>query len=99
MCQNPFAGQATQLIAEARNAVPAKPVGADSNAWIEAAEACVVSRIGQLRIYGGLPKYRAPIAANELRQRLQDILRLWADGCIYAVDEELFADILQRRNS
>lgn len=65
--------------------------------WLDAAEICVLARIDQLRIPGGLPRHHQQIRLEERIIRLENLLRLWAEGCTLAVDECLFADILNRR--
>lgn len=66
--------------------------------WQKAAEECVLARIGSLRIVGGLPRHKPPLSSPERLSRLQALLKFWANGCVCAVDEELFADILRRAN-
>ncbi len=75
----------------------AQRIGDD--AWIEAAENCLLAKFDQLRILGGLPRNLPPLQRHELIARLSALLALWNDGCSYAIDERLFADVLTRRRS
>ena len=93
MSQEPFAGRAAALI-EDRHAAHAEP--AETEVWQQAAEDCVLMRIKTLRLIGGLPRHKAPLAEDVRIKRLKDLLRLWANGCTYAVDEDLFADLIAR---
>ncbi|MBO6507683.1 MAG: hypothetical protein JJ979_04240 [Roseibium sp.] len=93
MSQQPFAGRAADLI-EKHTAGSAELASAD--VWAEAAEDCVLARIKSLRLIGGLPRHKAPLSSDERIQRLQTLLNLWASGCSCAVDEDLFADIVNR---
>ncbi|WP_269583647.1 hypothetical protein [Roseibium sp. Sym1] len=96
MTQDPFAGRAAELI-ENRLAVQSQI--ADDDVWRAAAEDCVLSRIRTLRILGGLPCHKAPLSAQARIDRLKGLLQLWANGCTCAVDEDLFADILNRQRT
>ncbi|WP_208992965.1 hypothetical protein [Roseibium sp. TrichSKD4] len=75
----------------------AQNIGDD--AWIEAAENCLLTKFDSLRILGGLPKNLPPLSRTELISRLSDLLSLWSDGCGHAIDERLFADVLARRRN
>ncbi|WP_434053351.1 MAG: hypothetical protein RDA78_00120 [Roseibium sp.] len=92
--QEPIAGRAAVLIEDHQAAHTSH---ADLAVWQEAAENCVMMRIRSLRVLGGLPRHKAPLSREQCVQRLKDLLRLWANGCTCAVDEDLFADILNRR--
>lgn len=70
-----------------------------NDAWIEAAENCLLAKFDSLRILGGLPKNLPPLSRAELISRLSDLLLLWNDGCGHAIDERLFADVLARRRN
>ncbi len=94
--QDALAGQAAELIGY-QSATSAGC--ASSQIWQETAEDCVLNRIKTLRILGGLPRHKRALAQEERLSRLQTLLKLWANGCICAVDEELFADLLYRRNN
>ncbi|TYC62327.1 hypothetical protein FMN50_04810 [Rhodobacterales bacterium] len=95
MYHKPFAGLAADLI---ENTVAAKsPAHEDAKAWQQAAEDCVLARIKSLRLVGGLPCHKAPLSAERRLDRLHSLLQLWANGCTCAVDEDLFADIVNRR--
>ncbi|MBN9669053.1 hypothetical protein [Roseibium aggregatum] len=94
MSRDPFAGQAARLI-ETRNTGGAEPAG--SEIWQKAAEDCVLARISCLRLVGGLPLHAPPLSRETRLKRLRMLLQLWANGCICAVDEELFADVVNRR--
>lgn len=65
--------------------------------WERAAEDCVLARMASLRIVGGLPRHKPLLPERERLARLQELLNLWAKGCTCAVDEDLFADIVNRR--
>ena len=65
--------------------------------WIEAAENCLLAKFDTMRILGGLPRNLPPLSRPELITRLSELLALWDDGCGYAIDERLFADVLARR--
>jgi len=95
--QDPFAGRAASLIAGLHSPDAGDSPAAGAQQWIEAAETCVLMRIDQLRLIGGLPRHAPPLTADERLDRLQRLLRLWAEGCLFAIDESLFADILNRR--
>jgi len=73
-----------------------QPPLAGDDIWQSAAEDCVLARIKSLRILGGLPRHKAPLSEAARIERLKDLLQLWANGCTCAVDEDLFADILNR---
>jgi hypothetical protein len=92
-----LAGQAASLIAGFNAPQTGENTADEAHRWIDAAEACVLMRIDQLRLIGGLPRHEPPLTVEERLHRLQDLLRYWAEGCLYAVDERLFADILNRR--
>jgi len=96
LSQDPFAGRAAELI-ENRLARQSQIAGDDI--WQTAAEDCVLSRIRTLRILGGLPRHKAPLSADARLERLKALLQLWANGCTCAVDEDLFADILNRQRT
>jgi len=91
LSQQPFAGRAADLIAGQPNAGIA-----NLDIWERDAEDCVLARIRSMRLIGGLPRHKAPLGASERVRRLQQLLRLWANGCTSAVDEDLFADLLNR---
>lgn len=93
MTQDPFAGRAADLI---ENRPGTRPDIAGDDIWQKAAEDCVLSRIRTLRILGGLPRHKAPLSPDARLERLKGLLQLWANGCTCAVDEDLFADILNR---
>lgn len=95
MYHEPFAGRAADLIEYHWPAAGADT--AKAKAWQRAAEDCVLSRIKSLRLVGGLPCHREPLKAGARIERLRDLLHLWASGCTCAVDEDLFADIVNRR--
>lgn len=92
LSQQPFAGRAADLIDNqlAGNA----DIG--SGPWEQAAEDCVLARINSLRLIGGVPRHKAPLDGQTRLERLRALLQLWANGCTCAVDEDLFADILNR---
>lgn len=92
-----FAGQAASLIAGFEDPDTGHGIADEGPRWIEAAETCVLMRIDQLRLIGGLPRHEPPLTVEQRLHRLQDLLRLWAEGCLFVVDERLFADILNRR--
>ncbi len=96
MSQEPFAGRAAVLI---EDHLAANAAIADTAVWQQAAEDCVMMRIQSLRLIGGLPHHKAPLAEDVRIRRLKDLLRLWANGCTCAVDEDLFADLLNRKRS
>ncbi|TYC67726.1 hypothetical protein FMN63_16890 [Stappia sp. BW2] len=93
MSQDHFAGRAADLI---ENHVVASSKLAATDTWCQAAEDCVLARIKSLRILGGLPRHKAPLTPTARTERLKTLLQLWANGCTRAVDEDLFADILNR---
>jgi hypothetical protein len=93
LSQDPFAGRAADLI-ENHGAAGSELAGTDI--WCKAAEDCVLARIKSLRILGGLPRHKAALSAEVRIERLKTLLQLWANGCTCAVDEDLFADILNR---
>ena len=93
LSQDPFAGRAADLI---ENHVVAGSQLAGTDIWCQAAEDCVLARIKSLRILGGLPRHKAPLSQTARTERLKTLLQLWANGCTCAVDEDLFADILNR---
>lgn len=97
LSQDAFAGRAASLIAGFNDPASCKCPAAETLRWIEAAEACVLMRIDQLRLIGGLPRHEPPLTVEERLSRLQRLLRLWAEGCLFVIDESLFADILKRR--
>ncbi len=97
LSQDALAGQAASLIAGLNDTDTGHSIAGEAQRWIEAAETCVLMRIDQLRLIGGLPRHEPPLTSEERMHRLQDLLRLWAEGCLYAFDERLFADILNRR--
>lgn len=97
LSQDVFAGRAASLIAGLNDTDTGQSIAEEAQQWIEAAETCVLMRIDQLRLIGGLPRPEPPLTVEQRLHRLQDLLRLWAEGCLYAVDERLFADILNRR--
>ena len=97
LSQHPFARQAASLIAGFDGETACESLGTGTQRWIEAAETCVLMRIDQLRLIGGLPRHEPPLTKEERLCRLQGLLRLWAEGCLYVIDESLFADILNRR--
>lgn len=100
LSQDPFAGQAARLIAGYNNSKARAAAAMGATEWTEAAEICVLTRIDQLRIIGGLPLHEPPLSPDERHKRLEGLLHLWAEGCLNVVDERLFADILNRhRNS
>ncbi|POF34657.1 hypothetical protein [Roseibium marinum] len=92
MSQQPFAGRAADLIA----GHPPHEI-ASAEIWEQAAEDCVLARIKSMRLIGRLPHHKAPLGPEERIQRLKDLLRLWANGCTCAVDEDLVADIVNRQ--
>ncbi|WP_428642099.1 hypothetical protein [Roseibium sp.] len=94
MLQEPIAGRAATLI-EKQLTAGAEITGSDI--WERAAEDCVLARIKSLRLIGGLPRHKAPLDAETRVERLRLLLKLWANGCTCAVDEDLFADILNRQ--
>ena len=96
MSQEPFAGRAAVLI---EDHLAANAALADTSVWQQAAEDCVMMRIKSLRLIGGLPRHKAPLSEETRIRRLKDLLRLWANGCTCAVDEDLFADIIIRSQS
>lgn len=98
LSQDPFAGQAARLVERCRSVSP-HPCANEHNAldWLDAAETCVLARIDRLRIPGGLPRHHQQLRLDERIDRLEKLLGLWAEGCTLAVDECLFADILNRR--
>jgi len=96
LSRHPFAGRAARLI-ENRNASEAEP--AEPEVWQKAAEDCVLARIKSLRLVGGLPLHTPPLTPEARLKRLRMLLQLWANGCICAVDEALFADIVNRRDT
>jgi len=96
LSQDPFAGRAADLI---ENRLADQPHVASDDIWRKAAEDCVLSRIRTLRILGGLPCHKAPLSPDARLERLKGLLQLWAIGCTCAVDEDLFADILNRQRS
>ena len=96
MSQQPFAGRAADLI---DSHLPTSARLAGTDVWQQAAEDCVMSRIKSLRLVGGLPRHKAPLSAEARVERLKSLLQLWANGCICAVDEDLFADIVNRHRS
>lgn len=69
------------------------------DAWIEAAENCLLAKCENMRILGGLPQNLPPLSKMDLISRLSTLLTLWSDGCGYAIDERLFADVLARRRT
>jgi len=91
-----LAGQAAELI-EHRAVETADQKTAQ--VWQQTAEDCVRARMKTIRIFGGLPHHKRPLSQAERVKRLQALLRLWANGCICAVDEELFADLLSCRSA
>ncbi|QDG79191.1 hypothetical protein [Labrenzia sp. PHM005] len=95
MFQDALAGQVAELIES--DTVGDAECSA-SRIWQQTAEDCVLARLKTIRIYGGLPCHKQPLSQPERVNRLQALLRLWANGCICAVDEELFADLLYRRD-
>ena len=97
LSQDSFAGRAASLIADFEGPEACGGMAAETLRWIEAAETCVAMRIDQIRLIGGLPRHEPPLTMEERLHRLQELLRLWAEGCLYTVDERLFADILNRR--
>jgi hypothetical protein len=96
LSQEPFAGRAAVLI---EDHLAANAAIADTAVWQQAAEDCVMMRIQSLRLIDGLPLHKAPLAEEVRIRRLKDLLRLWANGCTCAVDEDLFADLLKRKRS
>ena len=98
LSQDALAGQAASLIAGFEDPATGESIAAETQRWIEAAETCVLMRIDQLRLIGGLPRHEQPLPVEERLNRLRDLLCLWAEGCLFAVDERLFADILNRRS-
>ncbi len=97
LSQDALAGQAASLIAGFENPDTGHSFADEAQRWIEAAEACVLMRIDQLRLIGGLPRHEPPLSVEERLHRLQRLMHLWAEGCLFAIDESLFADILNRR--
>ncbi|MES0880221.1 hypothetical protein [Roseibium sp. SCP14] len=93
MSKQPFAGIAADLI---EDHLAAEVEIAGSEIWQQAAEDCVLARIKCLRLIGGLPRHKSPLHPDERIERLKALLHLWAKGCTCAVDEDLFADILNR---
>ncbi len=93
LSQQPFAGRAADLI---DNHVAAHAELSGTEHWQQAAEDFVLARIKSLRLIGGLPWHKAPLEREERIQRLESLLQLWAKGCTCAMDEVLFADILNR---
>lgn len=67
-----------------------------SRDWEQAAEFCVLTRLKGLRLFGGRPSIRSPLSRADRLERLEALLGLWASGCCCAVDEQLYADLLQR---
>jgi len=96
LSQEPFAGRAANLI---EDHLAAHAEIADPAVWQRAAEDCVLTRIKTMRVFGGLPRHKAPLAEEVRVKRLQDLLHLWANGCTCAVDEDLFADLLNRHRT
>ena len=98
LSENTFAGKAASLV-QSRNESLTGSIDAPegSAAWIDAAEACVLARMRQTRIFGGLPNFKTALSSAERRERLERLLKLWAEGFLCTIDEELFADILKRR--
>ncbi|PVB63109.1 hypothetical protein [Labrenzia sp. 011] len=92
MSQQPFAGRAADLVT---GHPPLEH--ADSEDWERAAEDCVLSRLRSMRLIGGLPRHKTPLGPQERIERLKCLLRLWANGCTCTVDEDLVADIVNRR--
>jgi hypothetical protein len=90
------AGQAAELI-EVHPSTDAVRGRTASHVWQRSAEDCVLARLKSIRIYGGLARGKRPLSRPERISRLQDLLRLWANGCTCAIDEELFADLLDSR--
>lgn len=95
LSQDPFAGQAARLVKRCRSVSP-RPNDTALD-WLDAAETCVLARIDKLRIPGGLPRHHQQLRLDERIARLENLLGLWSEGCTLAVDECLFADILNRR--
>jgi hypothetical protein len=93
LSQQPFAGRAADLI---EKHLPESVEIASVDVWVRAAEDCVLARIKSLRLIGGLPRHKAPMCIETRLQRLKALLHLWASGCSCAVDEDLFADIINR---
>jgi hypothetical protein len=93
--QDALAGHAAELI-RYQDAEAADQTAAEI--WQSTAEDCVLARMKTIRVYGGLPRHKRRLTQHERVDRLQALLRLWANGCICAVDEELFADLLARRS-
>ena len=96
LSQQPFAGRAADLI---EHHLGAHAELAETSIWQRAAEDCVLARIKSLRIVGGLPRHKAAMHPDERLDRLKSQLQLWANGCTCAVDEDLFADIVNRHLS
>ena len=94
MFQEVIAERAADLITH-RAVAGVEP--AESDVWEKAAEDCVLTRLKSLRVYGGLPLHKPLLTPKNREARLKALLGLWANGCTFAVDEDLFADILKRQ--
>lgn len=98
MSKPPFSGGDHGLDRSAVQALSGQSAaGPAGDAWLDAAEDCVLARIETLRIFGGLPRHLPALSHAERRARLVDLLGLWASGCFCAIDERLFADVIRRR--
>lgn len=93
MSQHPFLPQADSLTRISREALSS----ADETSFIDAAETCVLTRLQTLRIFGGLPLQKHPLSEEERLNRLKALLSYWANGCPFVIDEQLFADVANRR--
>jgi hypothetical protein len=93
LSQDSFAGRAAHLIEHQQQASTAI---AAADLWQQAAEDCVLARLRDLRVVGGLPRHKTPLSTAARRERLKSLLKLWANGCTCALDEDLLADIVNR---
>lgn len=59
-------------------------------------ERLVLDRLLAIKVFGGLPLHLPPLAPDERAERTRTLLHLWESGCRCAVDERLFADLLNR---
>lgn len=93
MSQHPFLPQADSLSRISREALSS----VDDTSFIHAAETCVLTRLKTLRIFGGLPLQKREMSEEERLSRLKALLSYWANGCPFVIDEQLFADVANRR--
>ncbi|ADZ71880.1 hypothetical protein [Polymorphum gilvum] len=76
------------------------PAAADDAASIpQNRERLVLARLSAMPFFGGLPTHLPPLSPDERRARLDALVALWASGCPRAIDERLFADLLERNGS